>query len=276
MEIIKDRYVLIVKPNQDVTLSKRSQKIKDELNSVGFSDESLKENGTIVMYHGKNGRKEDLLPVAERYVTAGFVCVLVDLPAHGENPKERIAYGQGEEQYLYEEVLDVAQKHIDIAGKPIYLWGMSLGGAYAIRSALTQNNDIEPKALILVATFDKLSNILKEKSLTLFGDYLGGGLYKGLTYSLKSFYNFEPEKVDSAGNAKNINLPLFMLHGKKDELIGYKHGENLFKSFSSVKKEFHLDEDGDHHNILVTNYPFYLKSIQFLLEQNFKEKYAGN
>ena len=56
-----------------------------------------------------------------------------------------------------------------------------------------------------------------------------------------------------------------MLHGKEDQLIGYEHGETLFKQFPNKGNEFHLDEHGDHHNILVTDYPFYLKSILFLL-----------
>ena len=59
-----------------------------------------------------------------------------------------------------------------------------------------------------------------------------------------------------------------MLHGKEDKLIGYKRGEELFKHFDTKDKVFHLDEKGNHHNILVTEYPFYLKSILFLLKIN--------
>jgi alpha-beta hydrolase superfamily lysophospholipase len=272
MKIVKDKYVLIVTEDSTLPLSKRSQKIEDELLSDGFSKESLKDNGIIVMFHGKNGRKEDLLPVAERYVRAGFVSVLADLPAHGSNPKERTDYGQGEEQQFYEEVLAIAEHHIEMKGKPIYLWGMSLGGAYAISSASSIKREFPaPKALILVSTFDKLSYVLEGKSVDIFGDYLGAMLYRALLVSLDTFYGFNPEKSDSAMKAKGIDIPLFMLHGKKDKLIGYEHGEKLFKSFSSKVKELHLDENGDHHNILITEYPFYKKSIEFLLKQNFKK-----
>ena len=41
--------------------------------------------GTIVMLHGHKGRKEDFLPMAERFCAAGFRCLMVDLPGQGEN-----------------------------------------------------------------------------------------------------------------------------------------------------------------------------------------------
>jgi fermentation-respiration switch protein FrsA (DUF1100 family) len=96
---------------------------------------------------------------------------------------------------------------------------------------------------------------------------LGNVLYKSLLVSLELFCSFDPEKSDSVEKAKGIDIPLFMLHGKKDKLIGYEHGEKLFKAFSNKNREFHLDENGDHHNILITDYPFYKKSIEFLLKE---------
>ena len=271
IKIEKHPEILIVKFNANVLRSKRAKKIETELLSKGYSLEELKDNGIMMLFHGKNGRKEDLLPVAERYVTAGFTCILVDLPAHGENLSEKLRYGQGLDASLYEEVLTVVQNKVEVKNQPLYFWGMSLGGAYAISSSQHDKRVFqEPKAVILVATFDKLSHVLKEKSVKIFGDYLGKVLYKILSFSLQTFYNFDPEKADSASTAQTIDLPVFMLHGKKDELIGYQHGKRLFQSFHTKKKEFHLDEQGNHHNILVTNYPFYLESIDFLLKLQHK------
>jgi len=266
MSIIKDeehKDILIVKRDLSTKLSKRSQGILNTLLASGLKKEALHDSGIILMFHGKNGRKEDLLPVAERYITAGFTCILVDLPAHGDSLKTETKYGGK----LGVRALSVAKKYVDMSKQPIYFWGMSLGGRYAISSAQVEKGNFpSPKALILVSTFDKLSYVLKEKSTDLFGSFIGKTLYKGLSFSLKFFYNFNPEEIDSCSIAQNINIPVFMLHGKKDKLIGYKHGENLFNHFPNPDKALHLDEHGDHHNILVTNYPFYLKSILFLLK----------
>ena len=273
MKIIKDekhKDILIVKRDNTLPLSMRSQKVLRELKEHGYEQEKLQKRGIIVMFHGKNGRKEDLLPVAERYVTAGFTCVLVDLPAHGESLKTEMKYTEK----LDKTVLSVVQKYVDIYAQPIYFWGMSLGGRYAIVSSSNYDKKVfpEPKALILVSTFDTLSYVLKEKSVALFGAYIAEVLYRSLRFSLKFFYDLDPEKIDSITTAQGIKLPVFVLHGAKDKLIGYEHGKNLFEQFPNKRKVFHLDKNGDHHNILVTDYPFYLESILFLLEgEPFKE-----
>lgn len=254
--------ILIVKYDSTVRVSKRSQKVLDGLKKIGYKKNQLQNRGILMMFHGKNGRKEDLLPVAERYISAGFTCILVDLPAHGESSKKSTNYGY----MMGDEVLSVVKEYVDVYTQPLYFWGMSLGGRYAITSAqAVKKISPQPKALILVSTFDKLSYVFKGKSTDLFGAYVGKILYKGLAFSLNLFYNFDPEKIDSAIMAQKINIPIFMLHGKEDKLIGYKHGKNLFEQFPNTQKVFHLDAKGNHHNILVTDYPFYLKSIEFLL-----------
>jgi alpha-beta hydrolase superfamily lysophospholipase len=269
MKIIKSEgspEILIVKYDPTVVLSQRSKKIKEELTVLGYDELVLRDNGILIMFHGRHGRKEDLLPVAERYIIAGYTCVLVDIPAHGENFG---ASSLSEGYFLYDKILNSIQNEVNLKGKSIYLWGISLGGKYAIDSAQpTKRMFAKPKALVLLSTFDNLSYVVKEKSLNVFGTYLGKALYGGLRLSLQVFYDFELEKVDSATNATRVKIPLFMLHGKKDKLIGYKHGENLFNHFPTKEKEFHLDEKGNHHNILITDYPFYLKSIEFLLREN--------
>jgi len=269
MKIIKDenyKDILIVKRDIGHSLSKRSQKILGELQRHGYNEKSLTQGGTIVMFHGKNGRKEDLLPVAERYVTAGFTVVLVDLPAHGESLQGSTNYGS---DFDYRRLLSMMEKHVDTVNQPIYFWGMSLGGRYAITTLhkYAKEHLIQPKALILVSTFDNLSSILEEKSSNLFGKFMGNLLYRSLAYSLNFFYEFDPQKIESVSLAKNIMVPIFMLHGKEDRLIDYRHGEKLFEAFPNAKKVLHLDKNGNHHNILVTDYPFYLESILFLLNE---------
>ncbi|MEI6178389.1 MAG: hypothetical protein WCS43_15965, partial [Verrucomicrobiota bacterium] len=49
--------------------------------------------GTLVLTHGRKGRKEDYLPIAERLCAAGFRCVIPDLPGHGDHPANIATYG---------------------------------------------------------------------------------------------------------------------------------------------------------------------------------------
>ena len=52
--------------------------------------------GTLVLLHGHTGRKEDHLPVAERLCAAGFGCLLLDLPGHGDHPDSFASFGMRE------------------------------------------------------------------------------------------------------------------------------------------------------------------------------------
>ena len=49
--------------------------------------------GTLVLVHGRKGRKEDYLLIAERLCAAGFRCLLADMPAHGDHPSGLAYYG---------------------------------------------------------------------------------------------------------------------------------------------------------------------------------------
>ena len=250
---------LLVSQNSSKGLSKRQRLLAQQLGDL----KPKAHKGILVLLHGKNGRKEDLLPVAERYVSLGFSCILIDLPHHGESKVESVYYGtkKYEQQYV-DEVLDDVSKYISI-DEPLYMWGMSLGGAFAITNVAHSKHKF--KAMVLVATFDRLDVVLKRKSVSIFGGLFGELLYHGLEKSLALFYGFHPSHANSVKIAETITIPLYMVHGKKDKLISYQQGKKLFEAFASKEKEFYLDVEGDHHNILVTGHEFYKESGLFLL-----------
>ena len=251
---------LLVQQDSTKGFSKRQMLLKEQLGAYRLE----KEAGVLVLLHGKNGRKEDLLPVAERYVSMGFTCLLIDLPHHGESKLEGLYYTTKDYEKMYvDEVLEDASKYISLENKALYMWGMSLGGAFAIANVSNSKHKFE--AMVLVATFDRLDNVLREKSKAVFGEIFGGFLYQGLEKSLAFFYDFNPHLVDSAKLAKKLELPIYMMHGKKDELISYQQGQKLFDAFASKEKKLYLDEEGNHHNILVTKHQFYKESGLFLL-----------
>jgi alpha-beta hydrolase superfamily lysophospholipase len=242
--------------------SKRQRLLAKQLGNIKKT-----EQGTLVLLHGKNGRKEDLLPVVERYLVLGFTCILPDLPTHGESKVETLYYGTtSTEQHYVDEVLDDASTHFKL-GKELSIWGMSLGGAFAIQTVA--HSKYAFKKMVLVATFERLDRVLQEKSFALFGSFLGSMLYVSLQRSLEFFYNFNPNSANSAKLATTLSLPLYLVHGEKDELISVEQGKVLFKKFASKKKSFFLDLQGNHHNILVTKHQFFKESGLFLLGINF-------
>ncbi|CAA6803504.1 MAG: Unknown protein [uncultured Sulfurovum sp.] len=255
---------LLVEEDISQGVSTRQKLLKEQLPTQNIN----KDAGILVLLHGKNGRKEDLLPVAERYVALGLTCLLVDLPHHGESNLKHLYYTKKKHEQLYvDEVLDDVSKYLKVKEKKLYIWGMSLGGAFAITNVFNSKYDFQ--AMVLVSTFERLDKVLKEKSLRIFGDFLGTLLYEGLEKSLVFFYNFNPKEVDSTKLAKGLKLPLYMVHGEEDSLIAYEQGEELFSSFNSQQKQFYLDKEGDHHNILITKHQFYKESGLFFTLHSF-------
>ena len=252
---------LIVNRDKNHTSSQRITMLTRTFHNLKISIKNRQ--ATLVMFHGKNGRKEDLLPVAERYIALGFTCLLIDLSAHGESPIDSVYYATKEyEQNYVDAVLDDASTHVPI--ETLMMWGMSLGGAFTIQNVYHSKYPF--KALVLVATFDRLEGVLKDKAVRLFGSFIGSSLYSILEKSLSFFDNFSPRDSNSALVASKLSLPIFMIHGKEDRLIDYKRGKALFDSFDSTDKIFALDKKGNHHNILITDYPFYKESGLFLYQ----------
>ena len=254
---------LVVTLDSSAPKSTRVKSIEKQLKKRGVDIElSQKSPKTLILLHGKNGRKEDLLPVAERYIALGFTCILPDLPTHGESNIETLYYATtSQEQHYVDKVLDDASNYIKL--NKLYIWGMSLGGAFSIQNV--QHSKHTFNAMVLVSTYDNLNGILQDKSSSLFGNTLGSILYKLMKQSLSTLYNFNPQTSNSAKVAQKLTLPLYMVHGEKDKLIAWQRGKNLFNNFTSTEKKFKLDKEGDHHNILVTKNEFYADSGAFLL-----------
>jgi len=245
-------------------LSKRAKKVRQEIKSMDSSVKFSKRNATIIMLHGKNGRKEDMLPIAQRYSALGFDCILIDVPAHGQSPQKRLYYGSKKhEKYYVDSVLDDVQKYHSIDRDRLFLWGYSLGGAFAIWSVY--HSKYRFRGMVLVSTFDSLNGVLADKSKAMFGRHLGSKVHSVFIWSLHYFYGLDTSKVSSLAFAQKITLPLFMVHGRNDLLIGVDRGKRLFEAFGSSDKRLHVDNKANHKTIFITLEPFYARSGAFFL-----------
>ncbi|MBK8091507.1 MAG: alpha/beta fold hydrolase [Verrucomicrobiaceae bacterium] len=126
--------------------------------------------GTVVLIHGRRGRKEDLLPLAERFCAVGLRCVMPDLPAHGDHPGLIATYGIREAEIPALALRD-AEKKFRFHEANAFLWGISMGGAVCVRSAASSPSAW--KAVVLVSTFDSLGKTLENQAQERVGSSLG-------------------------------------------------------------------------------------------------------
>ena len=161
---------LLVEPDAMSGAGKRGKKLRRQLAQKQYELPAYgRVKGIIVLLHGRNGRKEDLLPVAECFVAAGFRCLLVDLPAHGDGIVETMSFGESLfEQDLPARALQEVRQQFGLPDEPAALWGMSMGGAFAISAASKESADWD--ALMIVSSFSSLAEVLQSQIPTRWKD----------------------------------------------------------------------------------------------------------
>ena len=108
----------------------------------------------------------------------------------------------------------------------IVLYGESLGTGVAIN--LAQKTRV--LSVILEAPYTSIAKVASERYWFVPVDYL-----------LK-------DRFDSISKIKDLNIPLLILHGDKDQVIDLKHGKELFEQ-ASEPKYMHIFKGANHSNL---------------------------
>jgi len=247
---------LVVSPDSTASLGERGKLIRGQIESLPVVPGEI--IGNVVLLHGRNGRKEDLLPVAERFCAVGLRCIIPDLPAHGESPIQASQFGLDKwEKQLPASVLEECSRHFDFAPQPCALWGISMGGSFATSAASA--NDSPWNCLTIVSSFDRLDHVIENKchSATL-ADFVSGICERNGGAKLSD--------VRPVQWAASVELPVLVAHGTEDELIGLNAGRKLFASFPTKEKHWVEVEGGTHSGVLTTAMPLYARMADWILK----------
>lgn len=220
--------------------------------------------GTLVLVHGRRGRKEDYLPIAERLCAVGFRCLLFDLPAHGDHPEPVVTYGF-RESILPAQVLAAAAGRFHFDPMPAGIFGISMGGSVAVHACAQPQAPW--KALVVVASFDSLPELLREKATSRAGRPLGDAWFDLTDFFYRRKTGLSTDAVRPALLAASLRLPTLVAHGSDDRVIPLENGRRLFEAFpdSSVKKWIEVPAAGQ-DNILVTEFPIYAGIADWFLQ----------
>lgn len=222
-----------------------------------------KVTGTLVLLHGRTGRKEDFLPIAERFCAVGFRCIVPDLPAHGDSPKKFTTYGI-QEAYLPALILNESARHFHFSPQPCGLMGISMGGSIAVHSAAMP--DAPWKALVIISSFDTLeANVKRQISSrkeNLFSEIGAAGIAS--IYKMKTGTNLSD--IRPFVHAARIHVPTLIAHGTQDTVISSASGRRLFESIPSSTETQWIDiPSANHSNVFVTNYPIYASMAKWMM-----------
>ena len=145
---------------------------------------------------------------------------------------------------------------------PAALWGMSMGGAYATSTA-----SLEPgkwRSLVIVSSFDSLDGLIGEQAAKRFGP-VGPLLATAVRGIARQRYQLDTTVVRPDLRAREVSIPVLVVHGTADPLIEMTRGRLLFESFASSEKKWIEVEDGTHDNVLVTPMPLYATMAAWMI-----------
>lgn len=234
----------------------RGRRIRQQLSERGISPPPFGAvRGTLVLLHGRRGRKEDYLPIAERLCASGFRCVIPDLPAHGDHPSATATYGVREAD-LPARVLGEAARRFSFEARPAGLLGMSMGGSVAVHAA--SRPDAPWRALVVISSFDSFPPVLDGQARGYAGSALGAPLAIAAGAIYQQQTGLDPQRIQPHLHAARIGIPTLVAHGTKDQVIPLAAGRRLFDALPEPARKHWVEVPGaGHDNVLVTPFPIY-------------------
>jgi dipeptidyl aminopeptidase/acylaminoacyl peptidase len=216
--------------------------------------------GTIIMLHGIRSSKESFIGLSSKLSKLGYNSVALDSRAHGQSEGTHCTFGVKEKKDI-SKLIDILTNEEKIANN-IGVWGKSLGGAIGLQAV---GNDKRIKFAIIESTFSDFKTITKDY----FKYHLGFNidiLTNYLVYRAGQIANFDIEEAKPLKYCENINQPILIVHGNKDQRIDIKYARQNFEKIPSEKKEFIEVQNANHLNVWKTGGEKYFNRILKFIE----------
>ena len=216
--------------------------------------------GTVILFHGLNSNKGNVLGEAIEFNSFGYNTMLVDMRSHGnsEGIINSIGYNESEEVKL-------AYDHVSKKGeKNIVLWGMSLG-AVIITKAIWQY-DLKPQKIILEMPFDRLQDHIRARARISGFPGEPFGFFVTFWTGLEQGYWGYGHKTSRY--VKNINCPVLLQWGSNDEYVMKEETKKIFASINSSKKKLEIYDGAGHGPLVAGNQLQWDKAVTEFLNDN--------
>lgn len=195
--------------------------------------------GVILYFHGNAGSLRTWKDVSSDLVPLGYDTLVVDYRGYGKSTgriTEAGLYEDGRAAYRW--LIQQGYREDDVI-----LYGRSIGSGVASRLA----SEVEARALVLESPFSSLVT-------------LGRELMPWALPRLTLRFRFPNQD-----HLAETSLPVLLLHGSEDELIGAHHSQTLAEVLGE-RAELHLIEGGAHNDL--SNFPPYHRALAAFLTRH--------
>ena len=195
----------------------------DGIDLQGWRGEAQGErHGTIIYLHGVADNRVSGQGIIERFQKRGFDVLAYDSRAHGESGGAACTYGFHEKEDL-RRVLDTLKPG------PVILIGSSLGGAVALQTAA-----IDPRVTAVVAAevFSDFRTVATERAPFVFTP----GMIEKAFRLAEEQAHFKVDEVSPMAAAKNIKVPVLLIHGEADTDTPPAHSQRIHDALVGTKR----------------------------------------
>lgn len=221
----------------------------DGIEIAGWWIPSSDADKTVLYFHGNSGNIGDRLDRIRLMNSIELNLLIIDYRGFGKSegsPTKKGLYRDADAAMLYLS----GKKSLD--PESIILWGRSLGGAVAARTAAAH----DVKMLILESTFISIKEVAKDLC-----PIIPGWLLKNHSYQTISYLT-------------EIDIPILVIHSVDDEVVALYHAERLYESISAPKQFVELR--GSHNDGFVDSMDVYIAGIRAFIGNSEKRLLEKN
>jgi alpha-beta hydrolase superfamily lysophospholipase len=211
------------------------------------------------MFHGLMGNKGQQMDVAHAFRNLGYNVMMVDVRNHGNSGGNvtTIGYKESEEVML-------ANNYVMQAGeKNIFLWGGSLGAVVIIKAV--SDYQLHPSGIIIEMPFLSLQSHLKGRARILGFPEQPFGFLTSFWIGIENGFNGLEFKTTTY--AKNVNCPVLMQYGEKDQLALTYETDAVYKAIAAKNKKLVMYEGAMHESLLRKDPAAWRREVATFLKQ---------
>ncbi|MGD9041421.1 MAG: alpha/beta fold hydrolase, partial [Desulfobacteraceae bacterium] len=207
--------------------------------------------GVVVLAHGWSRNRDRMVDRARVFGRLGFSTVIHSARDHGGSSPKRYMNA-----VRFAEDIEAVLSWVN---EPVLLYGHSAGAAAATIAA--SRNPHRIKLLFLEACYART----KEALLSLYRNYnlLFGTFFAPMVvFWMDLFYKRGLDSVSPVKLAPEIDLPVLLVHGSRDQNFPLHHAWRLMDSFPAGRAELFVATDSDHSSCSLTpEYPVAIKAF---------------
>lgn len=211
--------------------------------------------GIVVLTHGWSRNRDRMVGRARIFGKMGFTAIIHSARDHGNSSPHRFMNAP-----RFAEDIEAVLHWVN---EPVLLYGHSAGAAAAV--IVASRNPDKIKLLFLEGCYAKT----REALLSLYRSY---NRFFGILFApmvvlwMEIFYKDGLDSISPVNLSPNIDLPVMIIHGEKDQNFPLNHAWMLRDGFPAGRAELFIAKNSDHSSSSLN--PEYPVAIQTFIDRH--------